>query len=309
MGTLASVQAGFPFQRRSIDFVGPLSASSKGNKYILTVKDCFTRWIEAFPIVAATALETVDIQVKEIFGKYGVPEIIHSDRGNQFTSNLFHSVAQKYGIQVTTTQAYNPKSSPVKRVHRDLGTRLRALSYDAHQDWKAFSPQALFAIQKAVSKSIGLAPYQLLFGRDASQPINIAFEIPREPPQGDLDCHRYAEQLRNRIHNAQTYTREKIALVITRQRRNYNQDAKEIKVGEKVWLFTPVTKTGQGRKIAKFWSGPWIVTHKVNDICYNIVTAPEMESTAPPKTVPVDRLRLYRMPAAPAVLLFERKAG
>jgi hypothetical protein len=41
----------------------------------------------------------------------------------------------------------------------------------------------------------------------------------------------------------------------------------------------------------------------VNKICYNIVTAPEMESTAPPQTVPVDRLHLYRMPAAPAVLL------
>jgi hypothetical protein len=82
--------------------VGPLAASSKGNKYILTGKDCFTRWIEAFPIVAATALvvaatalETVNIQAKEIFGKYGVPEIIHSDRGNGFTLNLFHSVAQK----------------------------------------------------------------------------------------------------------------------------------------------------------------------------------------------------------------------
>jgi hypothetical protein len=47
----------------------------------------------------------------------------------------------------------------------------------------------------------------------------------------------------------------------------------------------------------------WIITHKVNDICYNIVTAPEMESTAPPQKVPVDRLCLYRMPAAPVVLL------
>jgi transposase InsO family protein len=108
MGTLASVQAGFPFQRISIDFVGPLAASSKGNKYILTVKDCFTRWIDEFLIVAATALETVDILVKDIFCRYGVLEIIHSDRGNQFTLNLLHSVAQEYGIQVTTRPAHNP---------------------------------------------------------------------------------------------------------------------------------------------------------------------------------------------------------
>jgi transposase InsO family protein len=124
MGTLASVQAGFPFHQISIDFVGPLAASFKGNKYSLTVKDCFTRWIEAFPIVAATALEIVDILVKEIFCRYGVLEIMHSDRGNQFTSNLFRSVAQEYGIQVHTTPTYNPKSNPVEQVHRDLGTIL-----------------------------------------------------------------------------------------------------------------------------------------------------------------------------------------
>jgi hypothetical protein len=53
------------------------------------------------------------------------------------------------------------------------------------------------------------------------------------PPQGDLDYHRYADQGRSRIDNAQTYAREKIAVAITRQRRNYNQDAKEINVGEK----------------------------------------------------------------------------
>jgi transposase InsO family protein len=202
----------FPFQRISIDFVGPLAASSKGNKYILTVKDCFTRWIEAFPIVAATALETVDILVKEISCRYGVPEIIQSDRGNQFTSNVFHSVAREYGIQVTTTLAYNPKSNPVKRVNQDLGTMLRVLSYDTHQDWEAIMPQALFAIRTAVAKSIGLALYQLLFGCNALQPIDIAFRKPPMPPQGDLDYHRYAVQLRNRINNAQTYAREKIAL-------------------------------------------------------------------------------------------------
>jgi hypothetical protein len=133
---------------------------------------------------------------------------------------------------------------------------LQALSYDTHQDWEALLPQALFAIRTVITKSIGLAPYQLLFGRDASQRIDIAFGKPPMPPQGNLDYHRYADQLRSRIYNAQTYAREKIALAITRQRRNYNQDAREINVGEKVWLFTLVTKTGQSRKLGKFWSGP-----------------------------------------------------
>jgi hypothetical protein len=122
---------------------------------------------------------------------------------------------------------------------------------------KHYCPQALFAIRTAVSKSIGLAPYKLLFGRDASQPIDIAFRKPPMPPQGNLDYHRYANQLRNRIDNAQTYARDKIALAITRQRRNYNQDAKEINVGEgKSVSFYAGYKTRPKQKISKILVRP-----------------------------------------------------
>ena len=37
--TPASTVEGFPFQRISIDFVGPMKTSKKGNSYLLTVKD------------------------------------------------------------------------------------------------------------------------------------------------------------------------------------------------------------------------------------------------------------------------------
>jgi hypothetical protein len=91
--TLCSPQQGYPFQRISIDFVGPLSTSTRGNQYILSVKDTFTRWMEAFPIHSATAEETVRILEKEIICRYGIPEIIHSDQGRQFTSRLMEQVA------------------------------------------------------------------------------------------------------------------------------------------------------------------------------------------------------------------------
>jgi hypothetical protein len=42
-GLLVSHVTGYPFQKISIDFVGPLPRSKKGNEYMLTVSDCFTR--------------------------------------------------------------------------------------------------------------------------------------------------------------------------------------------------------------------------------------------------------------------------
>ena len=45
----------YPFERMSMDLVGPLTETKKGNKYILTIMDYFSRWPEAIPIKNAEA--------------------------------------------------------------------------------------------------------------------------------------------------------------------------------------------------------------------------------------------------------------
>ena len=125
--TLISQQAGYPFQRISIDLVGPFQRSLRGNTHLLTVRDCFTRWIEAFPMRDTKAKALANVLSKQIFSRYGIPERVHSDQGANFTSDLLKAVYQSFGIQATTTPAYNPKSNPVERVHQDLGRMLRAL--------------------------------------------------------------------------------------------------------------------------------------------------------------------------------------
>ena len=38
------------FRTVHMDIVGPLQTSSKGNRYLLTVMDRFSRWFEAYPM-------------------------------------------------------------------------------------------------------------------------------------------------------------------------------------------------------------------------------------------------------------------
>jgi transposase InsO family protein len=112
-GLLVSHVTGYPFQKISIDFVGPLPRSTKGNEYMLTVSDCFTRWLEAFPCCQANAQIVVDKLITEIFPRFGVCDQIHSDRGTQFLSDLISEVVAALGISQSSTPSYNPKSNPV----------------------------------------------------------------------------------------------------------------------------------------------------------------------------------------------------
>jgi hypothetical protein len=116
-GLLVSHVSGYPFQKISIDFVGPLPRSKKGKEYMLTVSDCFTRWLEAFPCRRANAQVVVDQLITEIFPRFGVCDQIHSDRGNQFLSDLVSEVVAALGIRQSSTPLYNPKSNPVERQH------------------------------------------------------------------------------------------------------------------------------------------------------------------------------------------------
>jgi hypothetical protein len=294
--TLVTTNDGFPFQRISIDFVGPLQPSTTGCKFLLTVKDTFSRWMEAFPIVNATALEVAAKLESEIFCRYGVPEVIHSDQGRQFTSRVMQSLARVMNIKLTVTPAYNPKSNPVERAHRDLGAMLRALCRDQPGNWQEVLPQALFAMRTAVNTSTGLAPYQLLFGRDASVPLDLAFGSPPAPARGDLTFDVYATKLRARIGAASAYARKNMSKAVIRQRRRYVQDKQLYVENAEVWLFTPVTKPGGSRKLATYWTGPWLIHKKINDLIYTLQPSPilkEQNKLAKETTVSIDRLKPY----------------
>ena len=290
--TLISTVTGYPFQKLSLDFVGPLPTSHNGNKYILTVKDTFSRWLEAFPVRAATAAVVVNKLEKEIFSRYGLCDQMHSDRGTQFLSDLVHDVAQTFGVRATATPAYNPKSNSVERSHRTLENAITALVGDRQSDWEKFLPHVLFAMRTAVCRSTGLAPYKTLFGRDASTQLDLIFGNPNADTSQYRSSADYALALQNRVQAAHKWARENMAVAVERQRRAYHHDKKTYDVEQAVWLFTPTRKVGQSSKFATYWTGPWTIVKKINDLTYQIRPHPSWLRKKN-EVVSIDRLKTF----------------
>lgn len=67
-----------------------------------------------------TARTVADAMLKEVFCKHGVPEVIISDQGRQFTSEVFN-MAKLMGFQHIFTCAYHPSSNgQVERANRTI---------------------------------------------------------------------------------------------------------------------------------------------------------------------------------------------
>ncbi len=266
--TLVSTPVGDAFCKWSIDFVGPFPISRHGNTYILTAKDCFTRWVEAFPTENMTAHTVARTLEKEIFARYGIPEQIHSDQGTQFTSHLIQEVYKELGIEGSTTPTYNPKSNPVERTHRDLGQLLRACVDDHPQDWEDFLPGCLLAMRTAVNRSTGFSPFAMVYGREAALPLDLLYGQPYLKPRSAVP---YVNGLRSRLNAIFKSAREHQQMAIQRSRRLYQgkPDGGPLKEGDLVWLYTPRTKH-TSRKLALYWTGPWEIIEKLSPVLYRI---------------------------------------
>jgi len=76
-----------PFEVITIDSIGPLPVDSYGNKFIIVVMDAFTRFVELFPAPDTTANEAAKALL-HVFGRFGSPKSLRSDRGTQYDNNV-----------------------------------------------------------------------------------------------------------------------------------------------------------------------------------------------------------------------------
>lgn len=77
-----------PFEHLIIDCVGPLPTSKLGNVYLLTVMCQATRYPAACPIRKITTKAVVKA-LTQFISIFGIPKIIQSDKGTNFTSRMF----------------------------------------------------------------------------------------------------------------------------------------------------------------------------------------------------------------------------
>ena len=252
-----SVQAGAPFQVWSMDVLGPLRASSEGHRYLLTLKDVFSKWFEAIPL-SSTSSEKVLRALQAHYARFGYPLQVHTDNATYFWSQAMQEAFQRAGVRLTHTPTYNPQSSSVERTHRDLNTMLRVLCHQQSADWEEVLPAALLALQSAVHESTGVTPFACLYGREPATPLDLVSKIPGAP----LAAHTYICRLEDHQFWAHRAVLVQLARAFQCTSRRYGDEKDAIQPGERVWLFT--SKPAADRKLAIPYLGPWRVTKQLS---------------------------------------------
>lgn len=155
-----------PWRIISMDLVGPLPKTKKGNMNILVVTDNFSKFSLLFPLKRATASNVVKLLEEHVLLVFGVPQYLRVDNGVQFKSREFTSLATKYRIRINYNPYYHPQANPTERVNRVVKTMLAAYVKNNHRDWDTYLGALGCAIRTARHEVTSQTPYRINFGKE-----------------------------------------------------------------------------------------------------------------------------------------------
>jgi hypothetical protein len=164
----------------NVDSVGPLPADHLGNQYVLVVIDCFTRWVQLYPLQSVSALPTA-VALLNWVSNYSAPSFLRSDGGSQFVNEVIYELTQLMGTEQSVTLAYSHEENGlVERANRTMITHLRAVLFDKHVvgRWSESLPLVQRIMNATPHTSTGVAPFKLLYGNAIDLDRNILFHVP-----------------------------------------------------------------------------------------------------------------------------------
>ena len=263
-----------PFSRVIVDCVGPLPKAKSGHQYILTIMCSSTRYVEAVPLRSIKA-KPVSEALISFFTRFGLPKIVQSDQGTNFTSKTFRDQLSALGIEIVTSSAYHPQSQgALERFHQTLKTMIRAYCVEHDKDWNEGLPLLLFAIREVPNESLGFSPFELVFGRSARGPLALVKEKWLGDDQPTESVLNYVVKLKERLRSACELAKKHLQAVQTEMKTWYDRKARSrtFTPGDQVLVLLPLS----GQPLQACFSGPYVIESKVGDLDY-VVKTPDSE--------------------------------
>ncbi|KAI0503771.1 hypothetical protein KFK09_014714 [Dendrobium nobile] len=253
----------------AMDFVVGLPRSRQSRDAIWVIIDRLTKSAHFLPIRQTDSVEKLaKLYVDEIVRLHGIPKSIVSDRDARFTSKLWKKIQEALGTRLTFSTAFHPQTDgQSERTIQTLEDLMRLCVLDFGGNWETHIPLIEFAYNNSYQASIGMAPYEALYGRKCRTPLCWV-----ETGERKIIGTEMVDEATSKIR----LIRDRLKAVQDRQRKYY--DAKhrpvEFEVGEFVFLkvspMKGVQRFGKTGKLSPRFIGPYEIIEKIGNMAYRL---------------------------------------
>ncbi|KAL1206308.1 hypothetical protein V5N11_032449 [Cardamine amara subsp. amara] len=206
--------------------------------------------------------------VKEIVRLYGVPVSVVSDRDPKFTSEFWKAFQKEMGTRVHMSTAYHPQTyGQSERTIQTFEDLLRMCVLDWGGHWVDHLSLIEFAYNNSYQASIGMAPYEALYGRPCRTPLCWT-QVGERSTLGASFVQETTEKIRVlKLNMEEAQDRQKS--YADRRRREFEFD-----VGDSVYLKMALLR-GPNRsitatKLSPRYMGPFRILERVGPVAYRL---------------------------------------
>ena len=260
-----------------MDFVTGFPTTRNQKDAVWVVVDRLTKSAHFLPIQKGDGVDQiVRIYLDEIVRLHGVPASIVSDRDPRFTSYFWQAFQKALGTRMNMSTAYHPQTDgQSERTIQTLEDMLRAVVLDWGDSWEKHLPLVEFAYNNSFHTSIGMSPYEALYGRPCRTRLCWT-QVGERSMLGPEIVEETTEKIR--------FLKEKMKEAQDRQKSYAYRRRKhiEFEVEDLVYLkmitFKGRARVSGRRKLDPRYLGPFRIIERVGAVAYKLELPPAMDA-------------------------------
>ena len=254
----------------SIDSVTDLPLTANNRDTILVTVDKATRMVHLAPCRKnITATGTAQLLWNTVIRYHGIPRVIYSDRGAQFTAKSWKELWRITGTRLGFSSAYHPQTQGVvERMNAVVSQTLRCLIHDMKnvKSWEILLPTVEMTINSSPNQSTGFSPFFLNYGYEPVMPIQLL--------KGDESTKiESVASFVQRVTSDWNLARENLQRSVGLQQKYYDQKHRDVhyNVGDLVLLSTRNLKMkGAPAKLQRRFVGPFKIIEIIGQQAYKL---------------------------------------
>ena len=139
---------------------------------------------------------------------FSVPDVLHTDQGKNFGSDLIKELCKLLKMDKTRTSPYHPQGNgEVERHNRVIADVLSKYCAENPRDWDTMLPYVNFVYNTTIHRTTGATPFSLVYGQECQYRIDLFYPKPHDQ-EGTQNA--FVDWLHRQFSEAHSHAREPI---------------------------------------------------------------------------------------------------